>query len=102
MWWEINNHRPITGEDEDQIEPLVLLCDNQAARSVSKNIADHQVMKYVDLREKWIQQRIELGHFKVDYVQTRDQLADIFTKALSRIHFEKLRELYGVVDPSNV
>ena len=33
----------------------------------------------------------------VDYVNSEDNVADIFTKALGRVKFEKLREPLGVV-----
>ena len=72
------------------------MCDNNSAITVAKNSSDHKVMKHVDLRYKWIQERIEAGDFKVSYVATSLQIADIFTKALSRIPFEKLREMLGM------
>jgi hypothetical protein len=64
---------------------------------VAKDPAEHKVMKHVDLRYKWIQERIGAGDFKVDYVSTSEQVADIFTKALARPQFEYLRDKLGMV-----
>ena len=55
------------------------------------------MMKHVDLRHKWIQEKVEDGAFQVQYISTKDQVADIFTKPLSTQLFEKFRKLCKVV-----
>ena len=94
--WEVHNQRPIP--DDQQLEPVKLLCDNQSTIFVSKNPAEHRMMKHVDLRYKWIQEKVEANEFQVEYVSTKDQIADIFTKALHKDMFEGLRSQCGVLD----
>ena len=94
--WEVNNQKPIP--DDQELEPVKLLCDNQSTIFVSKNPAEHRMMKHVDLRYKWIQEKVEANEFQVEYVSTTDQIADIFTKALHKDMFEKLRSQCGVLD----
>jgi hypothetical protein len=95
LWWEFRHQRPI--DEEATPDAVTLFCDNQAAMAVTKNPAEHKVMKHVDLRHKWIQERVAQNDFKVDYVETSNQVADIFTKALARPQFEYLRTRCGMV-----
>jgi hypothetical protein len=95
LWWEIQNQSPYA-EGVDS-EPFQLMCDNQSTIMVSKDSAEHKMMKHVDLRYKWIQERVNAGDFKVDYVSTKEQIADIFTKALDKQPFEYLRSRCGLV-----
>jgi hypothetical protein len=94
--WEVNNQKPI--RDDQELDPVKLFCDNQSTIFVSKNPAEHRMMKHVDLRYKWIQEKVEANEFQVEYVSTKDQIADIFTKALHKDMFERLRSQCGVLD----
>jgi hypothetical protein len=95
LFWEFEHQRPyVEGVNSDA---LTILCDNQSTIMVAKDPAEHKVMKHVDIRYKWIQERIGAGDFKVDYVSTSEQVADIFTKALARPQFEHLRDRLGMV-----
>ena len=99
LFWEFQHQSPyVEGVNS---EALTILCDNQSAIIVAKDPAEHKVMKHVDLRYKWIQERVGVGDFKVDYVPTSDQVADIFTKALARPQFEYLRDRLGLVHPTS-
>ena len=89
LLWEFLNQQPF--KDEIHLSAVKLLCDNQSTIFVSKNPAEHRMMKHVDLRYKWIQEKVESGHLKVEYVNTKLQLEDIFTKALTKELFERLR-----------
>lgn len=90
----MTNQKPLP--DDIKLDKITLFCDNQSTTFVSKNPAEHQMMKHVDLRYKWIQEKVESGEFKIEYVSTKDQIADIFTKALTKEVFERLRSRCGV------
>jgi hypothetical protein len=96
LFWEINNQKPLS--IDDTLDTVKLYCDNQSTIFVSKNPAEHKMMKHVDLRHKWIQEKVEAKEFEVDYISTKDQIADIFTKALTKEVFERLRQQCGIVD----
>jgi hypothetical protein len=91
LLWEFSNQRPF--DEHAKLDPVTLYCDNQSTIFVSKNPAEHKMMKHVDLRHKWIQEKVEDGAFQVQYISTKDQVADIFTKPLSTQLFEKFRKL---------
>eukprot|EP00253_Pinus_taeda_P033071 PITA_33071 len=73
--------------------PIPILCDNTSAISISKT--KHIPIKYHFLREQVLEQKV-----KLEYVPSKEQVADIFTKPLPRETFEYLRQKLGVVDVS--
>ena len=72
LLWEFLHQQPF--KDEIHLSAVKLLCNNQSTIFVSKNPAEHRMMKHVDLRYKWIQEKVESGHLKVEYVNTKLQL----------------------------
>ena len=73
-----------------------LMLDNQSALSVSKNLEHHSWMKHLDLAHFWLRDEVETGSIRVEYVPTKDQLADILTKALPRPAVLHLRKQIGL------
>ena len=55
----------------------------------------HIPIKYHFLREKILEQKV-----KLEYVPSKEQVADIFTKPLPREAFEHLRQKLGVFSAS--
>lgn len=62
----------------------------------------HGRTKHIEVRHHFIHEKIESREIKLEFVSIVDQVADILTKALGRIVFERLREKIGLVklDPS--
>ena len=76
--------------------PSTLLIDNQSALTVSKNPEHHGRMKHLDLKFFWLRDQVEANIISPVYIPTSDQIADIFTKALTRVKVEKFRMLLGL------
>ncbi|GJW80756.1 retrovirus-related pol polyprotein from transposon TNT 1-94 [Tanacetum coccineum] len=53
-------------------------------------------MQHIDIRHRFIREKVEKGVVELYFVTTDYQLADIFTKALSRERFEFLLPLLGM------
>ena len=64
--------------------------DNQAAIQISKNDVYHDRTKHIDIRYHFVRDCIRDNLFKIEWIATQDQQADIFTKALQTIQFRKL------------
>jgi hypothetical protein len=62
---------------------ISILEDNQATIKISNNPQDHKRTKHIQVKFHYIRQQIKTGEFKLVYVKTADQLADVFTKGLS-------------------
>lgn len=68
-----------------------ILEDNQSCIRVAEEPREHKRMKHIDVKYSFIRDTISKKEVKLKYVSTSDQTADIMTKALGRILFEKHR-----------
>ncbi len=55
-------------------------------------------MKHIDIRFRYVNRAQESGVIEASYVNSQDQVADIFTKALPLPKFQYLREKLGMID----
>jgi hypothetical protein len=69
----------------------VVYGDNQSAIAVSKNGIKGERTKHVDVKYHFITETVERGQVQLKWVPTREQQADIFTKALATPVFEQFR-----------
>lgn len=75
----------------------ILYVDNQSAIRLIKNPEFHKRTKHIDVRYHFIREKFQDGDFQLEYVPTKEQIADVFTKALPKERFQTLRLLLGVV-----
>ena len=78
-------------------KPITLFVDNQSAIKLIKNPVFHRRTKHIDTHYHFIREKHENNEINIIYVPSESQLADIFTKALSRYVFENLRKHIGIV-----
>eukprot|EP00253_Pinus_taeda_P028755 PITA_28755 len=89
--------RHILSEFGFQLQHLTTLwCDNQSAIQLCKDSVEHQRSKHIKLHMHFITKLIHDHVLEVQYCSTDDQVADIFTKALTEAKFTKLRFMVGV------
>ena len=63
-------------------ETTVLHCDNVAAINIANNPVQFDRMKHVEINKFFIKEKMDSGALKLEYVRSRDQLADCLTKGL--------------------
>jgi hypothetical protein len=73
--------------------PTTIYVDNQSAIKISNNDADHDRTKHIDIRHYYIRDLIHNNIVKLQWLPTEDQLADIFTKPLGPLIFNRLRNI---------
>eukprot|EP00253_Pinus_taeda_P004061 PITA_04061 len=82
-------------------QQTTLWCDNQSAIQLCKDPVQHQHSKNIELHMHFIRKLIHDHVLEVQYCSTDDQVADIFTKALTEAKFTKLRYMLGVPEVVN-
>ena len=90
--WLRTLHHDLTGD----YHQVPLKCDNYGAVRLVKNPENHPKTKHIDVRYHFIRKADEEKKISVEFVGSADQLADIFTKPLSRVKFEEMRSRIGV------
>lgn len=80
----------------EKLSPVVLYVDNKSAIDLAKNPVFHGRSKHIDIRYHFIRDCVEKGDIVIKYVRSDLQKADILTKALTTVKFERMRQLMGV------
>ena len=63
---------------------IPLRCDNTSAINIMKNPVMHSRTKHIDIRHHFLCDHVLQGDVEVTFVDTHNQLADIFTKPLAK------------------
>jgi hypothetical protein len=80
-----------------QNDPITINCDNTSAISISKNPVMHSKTKHIPIKYHFLRDQVTQRVVKIVYVDTKEQIADIFTKPFPRSTFENLRQKLGVI-----
>ncbi|XP_019158353.1 PREDICTED: uncharacterized protein LOC109155079 [Ipomoea nil] len=76
--------------------PATLWCDNLGATYLCANPMFHARTKHVEVDYHFVLDKVTSGEYKVSFVSTKDQVADIFTKPLPAARFAILRDKLNV------
>ncbi|XP_074373454.1 secreted RxLR effector protein 161-like [Apium graveolens] len=85
---------------DEKVGPVTLFIDNKSAIDLAKNSMFHGRSKHIDIRYHFICECVDRGEIVVKHVATENQRADILTKALATVKFERMRKLLGVKELS--
>ena len=83
-------------------EKVSLLCDNESAIKIAYNPVQHTRTKHIEISNHFIQDHVARGDIYLEYVPTKANLADLFTKPLDGARFRELRHELNIIDSSNV
>ena len=69
---------------EEIIEPMILYCDNTSAINISKNLVMHTKTKHIAIKYHYLRELVQDKEVKMEYVNTKEKIVDIFTKELPK------------------
>jgi len=69
----------------NELSAPILYIDNQTALSLAKNPTDHN---HIDIRYHFIRSEVAAGTLNLQSIGTKENIADILTKALPKATFE--------------
>lgn len=72
--------------------PPIIWCDNNSAIYLATNPVFHARTKHIEVDFHFVREKIALKQLQVRYVPHALQVADIFTKPLTKAHFLSLRD----------
>jgi lipoate-protein ligase A len=75
---------------------MVIQADNQGGISLTKNPTHHAQTKHIDVQHHFVRKRVENGEIQFEYCPTKQIVADVLTKALSKERHHKLINMIGL------
>ena len=71
-------------------KPIKIYIDNQAAKAMAENPVNHERTKHIDISYHFIREVVSSGLVDLRYIHTKQNVADLLTKATSRSIFSQL------------
>ena len=85
-----------------KLDHIPIKCDNTSAINLSKNPIQHSRTKHIDIRHHFLRDYIQNGDISLEFVDTNNQLADIFTKPLNEERLNFIKHDLGMIDGSTL
>lgn len=79
--------------------PVTLFCDNKSAQQIAANPCFHDRTKHMDIDCHFTRDKVQDGFLETAYIPTHLQLADVMTKALSKLQHSFLVDKLGLAEP---
>ncbi|KAI3786421.1 hypothetical protein L1987_40086 [Smallanthus sonchifolius] len=81
-------------------EASKVMCDNTAAIQISENPVQHDRTKHVEVDRHFIKEKLEAGIVELPFVPSKEQLADILTKAVNGNDFNRCLSKLSIGNPT--
>ena len=73
------------------------MCDHTSAINLAKNPIYHSKSKLINIKHHFIKDHAQKGDIELCFVNTENQIADIFTKPLAEDHFCYIKNLLNMI-----
>jgi hypothetical protein len=87
----------LTDIQVDYDEPIPIYCDNKSAISISKNPVMNSKTNHIPIKYHFLREKVAEKNIRVEYVGTKEQVEDIFTKPLPHESFEYIFQRLEVI-----
>ena len=87
---------------DNKLDHILIKYDNTSAINVNKNPIQHSRTKHIDIRYHFLRDHVQNGDISLEFVDTNNQLADIFTKPLNVERLIFIKHDLGMIDGSTL
>ena len=87
---------------ENGKQPITIMEDNQGAIAMAKNPVAHRRTKHIDIRYHFVREQVQKGNMQLQYCNTKEMIADIFTKPLCKSQFQYLLSKLGMEESNGI
>jgi len=77
--------------------PIIIYCDNISIILLANNLVYHARTKHIEVHYHFIREKVLAKEIDLIHVSTKDQVAEIFTKALGTDKLKKFQKMLGVL-----
>ena len=85
-----------------KLDHIPIHCDNTSAINLSKNPILHSRTKHIEISHHFLRDHVQKGDCILEFVDTKNQLVDIFTKPLPKENLFAIRRELGLIYLNNV
>ncbi len=75
-----------------------IYCDNINSILLANNLVYHARRKHIEVHYHFIREKVVAREINLIHVSTKDQVADIFTKALGTNKLKRFRKMLSVLE----
>ena len=76
---------------------MILYCDNTSAINISNNLVIHTKTKHIVIKYHYLRELVQDKEVKMEHINSKEKIVDIFTKSLLKDAHEYLRGKLGVI-----
>ena len=80
-----------------EIGTVLIMQDNQATISMTRNPVHHKRLKHIDIKYHFVRNEVARKNIKLQYCESKSMIADVLTKPLPRDCFQRLSDSMGLV-----
>ena len=74
----------------------IIYCDNQKTITFAKNFENYSRIKYIEIQQHFVREKIVEKHIQLQYVLIDEQIVDELTKSFVRDKFEVFRKVLNL------
>ena len=87
----------MAGIKEEIKYPIVIFCGSTNTINISKNLVMHTKTKHIIIKYHFLRELVQEKEVRLEYVNIKEQIADIYTKSLPKNAFLYVRGKLGVI-----